>query len=61
MIVSRDTRLASAFASNRLLATFSDEVRALIEPLATLVELARGDSVLNAARRSPTACFPMIR
>ena len=58
MIVSRDIRLASAFASNRLLATFSDEVRTLIEPLATLVELARGESVLNAGEAVTHSLFP---
>ena len=58
MTVSRDTRLASAFASNRLLATFNDEVRALIEPLATLVELARGDSVFSAGEAVTHSLFP---
>ena len=35
-----------AFAGNHLLATLSPELRALVEPAGTIIELSRGDIAL---------------
>jgi CRP-like cAMP-binding protein len=51
-------RMAVAFGRNRLLATFDDEVRAQIEPLARIVDYQRGDSVLNAGEAVTHSIFP---
>lgn len=48
-----------AFAGNRLLATFSTEARALIEPFATLVDLAPGEVVLNRGDHVGSSLFPI--
>jgi CRP-like cAMP-binding protein len=50
--------MAMAFDRNRLLATFSDEVRAQVEPLARIVDYQRGDSVLNAGKAVTQSVFP---
>ncbi|MEO7787726.1 MAG: Crp/Fnr family transcriptional regulator [Sphingomicrobium sp.] len=51
-------RIADAFDRNRLLATFDDEVRGLVEPLATLVELERGDIIVAAGQPVSQSLFP---
>jgi len=51
-------RIADAFARNRLLATLDDDVRALVEPLATLVEFERGDIVVAAGAPVLRSLFP---
>jgi hypothetical protein len=48
-----------AFAGNRLLSTFSNEARALIEPFGTTVELAPGDVVLERGRDVSSSIFPL--
>ncbi|MEO5640202.1 MAG: Crp/Fnr family transcriptional regulator [Sphingomicrobium sp.] len=51
-------RIADAFGRNRLLATFSAEVRALIEPVATLVEYERGHVIVRAGQPVEQSLFP---
>jgi CRP-like cAMP-binding protein len=48
-----------AFAGNRLLATFSPEARALIEPFGTMVELRPGDTVLERGDEVRSSLFPV--
>jgi len=48
-----------AFAGNRLLSTFSREARALIEPFATLVELAPGNVVVARGDQVASSLFPV--
>ena len=48
-----------AFAGNRLLATFSREARALIEPFGTMVELDTGDVVLERGAQVRSSLFPV--
>lgn len=47
-----------AFAGNRLLSTFQRDVRALLEPFGTVVELAAGDTVLNRGKPVEVSLFP---
>ncbi|HEV8407696.1 MAG TPA: Crp/Fnr family transcriptional regulator [Sphingomicrobium sp.] len=49
----------AAFAGNRLLSTFSQEARALIEPFATAVELEPGESVLQRGAQVSSSLFPV--
>jgi hypothetical protein len=51
-------RVADAFGRNRLLATFSADVRALVEPQATLVDLERGDVIVAAGEPVTRCLFP---
>ena len=51
-------RMAMAFDRNRLLATFTDEVRAQIEPLSRIVDYSRGESVLSAGEAVTNSIFP---
>ena len=53
------TRADEAFAGNRLLATFSSDARALIEPFGTMVELETGDVLLNRGDEVKAAIFPI--
>ena len=48
-----------AFAGNRLLATFSREARALLEPFGTMVELDTGDVVLERGAQVRSSLFPV--
>lgn len=50
--------LDSAFAGNRLLATFAREARALLEPNGTIVELHPGEEVLLRGRLVEHSLFP---
>lgn len=52
-------RADTAFAGNRLLSTFSQEARDLIEPFATMVELEVGDSVLQRGAQVKSSHFPI--
>ncbi|MEO5972304.1 MAG: Crp/Fnr family transcriptional regulator [Sphingomicrobium sp.] len=52
------SRIDTAFARNRLLATVSPEVRALIEPSAEVVELSAGESVLRSGKQVDATLFP---
>ena len=59
---SRDNdraRVADAFAGNRLLATLTDEARALVEPLATLTGFARGEVIVAAGQPVSQTLFPV--
>lgn len=47
-----------AFAGNHLLSTLSSELRALIEPSGTIVDLARGDIVLKRGDDVQATLFP---
>ena len=47
-----------AFGQNRLLATFDRELRAALEPAASLVELEAGDKVLTAGQAVERTLFP---
>jgi CRP-like cAMP-binding protein len=53
------TRTDQAFASNRLLSTFSREARALIEPFGTVVELEAGGVVLRRGEQVESSVFPL--
>ena len=48
-----------AFAGNRLLATFSREARALLEPFGTMIELAPGEVVLERGEQVSASVFPV--
>jgi CRP-like cAMP-binding protein len=50
--------LDAAFVGNRLLATLSDEERALIEPHMTVVEFEAGATVLEAGHSAEASLFP---
>ena len=50
--------MGMAFDRNRLLATFNDEVREQIEPLARIVDYERGASVLSAGKAVNHSIFP---
>jgi CRP-like cAMP-binding protein len=52
-------RADQAFAGNRLLATFDPAARALIEPYATVVELASGSTVLRRGEDVSASLFPI--
>ena len=51
------TRADEAFAGNRLLATFSREARALVEPFGTLVELDPGEMILKRGEDVHSSLF----
>lgn len=51
-------RADEAFAGNRLLSTFSDEARALIEPFGATVELQTGEIVLSRGDEVKSSLFP---
>jgi CRP-like cAMP-binding protein len=53
------TEADAAFAGNRLLATFSREARALMEPFGTLEQVEAGDVVLNRGEQVATSIFPV--
>ena len=46
-----------AFAGNRLLATFSREARALVEPFGTMIELDAGERVLSRGEQVHSSLF----
>jgi len=46
-----------AFSGNRLLATFSPEARALVEPTAEIVELRLGDVILERGKQVESSLF----
>lgn len=52
------SRLDQAFAANLLLATFSPEARALLEPFAEIVELELGEIVQERGRNVTGSVFP---
>jgi hypothetical protein len=51
-------RIDDAFAGNHLLASFSTEARALIEPFGTIVQLDSGDTVLARGEGVHSSLFP---
>ena len=51
------TRADEAFAGNRLLATFSREARALVEPFGTLVDLDPGEMILKRGEDVHSSLF----
>jgi CRP-like cAMP-binding protein len=53
------TEADAAFAGNRLLATFSPEARALIEPFGTMVQLQTGELVLSRGEQVKATLFPI--
>jgi DNA-binding transcriptional regulator YhcF (GntR family) len=53
------TQADEAFAGNRLLSTFSPEVRALIEPFGKMVELQSGETVLKRGEQVRSSLFPV--
>jgi CRP-like cAMP-binding protein len=53
------TEADAAFAGNRLLATFSPEARALIEPFGTMVQLQTGELVLSRGEQVKATLFPV--
>lgn len=52
------SRLDQAFAGNLLLATFSSEVRALLEPFAEMVEFDVGETVQQRGHDVTSSVFP---
>ena len=58
-MIDEMTRADSAFAGNRLLATFSQEARALLEPYGETVELESGETVLERGGQVRASLFPM--
>ena len=52
-------RSDDAFTGNSLLATFSTEDRALVEPFGTMVELSAGDTVLSQGLQVEASLFPI--
>lgn len=52
-------RADQAFTGNRLLATFSREARALIEPFGTMIDLDSGDQVLERGAQVRSSLFPV--
>ncbi len=53
------TDIDGAFAGNRLLSTFSEEARALIEPHGTVLQLTSGEVVLNRGDQVGSTIFPI--
>src|SRR3954451_141863 len=53
------TRADEAFAGNRLLATFSAEARALLEPYGTMVQLSPDETVLQRGENVSSSLFPV--
>ena len=58
-IVDELTVLDRAFSGNRLLATFSADARAFIEPESELVELAQGETILKPGHPVEHSIFPV--
>lgn len=54
----RITDVDRAFSGNRLLATFSPDARALVEPAGEIVELALGEVILERGRQVESSLFP---
>jgi len=54
----RITDVDRAFSGNRLLATFSSDARALVEPAGEIVELALGEVILERGRQVESSLFP---
>ena len=54
-----ETASGSTFAGNRLLATFDDSARALIEPFGELITLKSGDVVLTRGEQVRYSVFPL--
>lgn len=52
------SRIDQAFAGNRLLATFSPEARALVEPDGEIVELRLGEIILERGKQVSSSLFP---
>lgn len=52
-------RADEAFSGNRLLSTFSDEARALLEPFGVMVQLEPGAVVLNRGDSVEASLFPI--
>ena len=53
------SKLDAAFAGNQLLSTLSPEVRALLEPHGTIVELKAGEIALTRGDQVSTSLFPI--
>lgn len=53
------TDIDGAFAGNRLLSTFSEEARVLIEPHGTVFQLTSGEVVLNRGDQVGSTIFPI--
>lgn len=58
-VIDELSRADEAFAGNRLLATFSREARALVEPFGSVEETAPGDTVLTRGEQVETSVFPI--
>ena len=58
-MATREAALSSAFAENRLLATFDDSARTLIEPFGELITLKPGDVVLTRGEQVRYSVFPL--
>ncbi|MFN2472843.1 MAG: Crp/Fnr family transcriptional regulator [Sphingomicrobium sp.] len=54
----KDARVAAAFASNRLLATFDEQLRGTLAARSTIVDLGMGDEVLRAGNPVERTLFP---
>jgi CRP-like cAMP-binding protein len=59
IIADELTHADHAFAGNRLLSTFAEEARGLIEPHGTMVELAPGQVVLKRGEQVRSSLFPV--
>ena len=59
MAVLEISKLDAAFAGNQLLSTLSPEVRALLEPHGTIVELKAGEIALTRGDQVSTSLFPI--
>lgn len=59
MAIDQAEGLDDAFAGNRLLSTFAEDARGLIEPHGLLVDLKRGDVVLNRGDQVRWSVFPL--
>jgi CRP-like cAMP-binding protein len=61
MAVLADERIdvGDAFAGNRLLATFPQEARSLVEPSASIVDLRTGSTVLQRGEQVTESVFPV--
>jgi CRP-like cAMP-binding protein len=58
-VVTNERELDSIFAANRLLATFDESARSLIEPFGELITLASGDVVLTRGEQVRYSVFPL--
>lgn len=59
VVVDELTEIDGAFAGNRLLATFAQDARGLIEPHGTLLDLSPGEVVLNRGDDVESTIFPV--